>query len=185
MNLLSKLSRVGKATTAAPTRTFAGVGIVGLVVAGFIHLPISNSQSVVRVASPWNHKIDLPLVPPIVSTDPTSQQVDLNQKQPVRLNAAQIALKQAKVAVSLSQAQLAQARINLTEFTAKHNKTKILSAQGKVDRKQADLALASYKLAQLQHSSASIGLQDSTAQVIAAKAEVSKRGCKPNSGTER
>ncbi len=173
MNLPSKL-----------WRTSAGVGIVGLVVAGCIYLP-SNSQSV-------NRPIDLPLVPPIVSSDPTPEPadlsttvgVDLTEKQPVRLNAAQITLKQAEVAVSLSQAQLAQARINLAEFTANHNKTKILSAQGKVSRQQAELALASYKLAQLQHSSASIGLQDTTAQLIAAKAEVSKLGCKPNSLTK-
>jgi hypothetical protein len=170
MSLPLKLWRLGK-------RSRAGFGIVGLVVAGLIYLPTSNSQQVGR-------KIDLPILPPIVSSDPTSKQADLNQNQPVRLNAAQITLKQAKVAVSLSQAQLAQARINLIEFTAEHNKTKILSAQGKVDRKQADLALASYKLAQLQHSSAAIGLQETTAQLIAAKAEVSKRGCKPNSVTE-
>jgi hypothetical protein len=162
---------------AAPTRTIAGFGIVGLVVAGFIHLPTSNSQHVGR-------KIDLPLLPPIVSSDPTAKQADLKQKQPVPLNSAQIILKEAKVAVSLSQAHLAQARINLTESTAKHNKTKILSAQGRVSRKQADLALASYQLAQLQHSSASIGLQDSTAQLIAARSELSKSRCKPNSETE-
>jgi hypothetical protein len=169
MNLLSKLWRLGK-------RSRAEFGIVGLVVAGCIYLPTSNSQQVGR-------KIDLPILPPIVSSDLTSKQADLKQKQPVRLNAAQITLKQAKVAVSLSQAQLAQARINLTEFTAQHNKTKILSAQGKVSRQQADLALASYKLAQLQHSAASIGLEETTAQLIAAKAEVSKLGCKPNSVT--
>jgi hypothetical protein len=190
VNLPSKLWRLGKAhaaaeAAAAPTRTIAGFGIVGLVVAGFIHLPTSNSQHVGR-------KIDLPLLPPIVSSDSTSEQsdlsttvgVDLKQKQPVRLNSVQIILKEAKVAVSLSQAHLAQARINLTESTAKHNKTKILSAQGRVSRKQADLALASYQLAQLQHSSASIGLQDSTAQLIAARSELSKSRCKPNSGTE-
>jgi multidrug resistance efflux pump len=166
VNLSSKLGR-----------TFAGIGIVGLVVAGFMHLPTSNSQSVDRTN-------DLPLVPPIVSSDPTSAQAALEQKQPVQLNSAQITLKQAEVAVSLSQAQLAQARINLAEFTAKHNSAKILSAQGKVSRKEADLALASYKLAQLQHSSASIGLQDSKTQLIAAKAQVSKLGCQSNSGTD-
>ena len=143
---------------------------MAVAITGFIYLPASNSQSVGRES-------DLPLVPPSVSSDPTSE-------QPVRLNAAQITLKQAKVAVSLSQAQLAQARINLTEFTAKHNSAKILSAQGKVSRQQADLALASYKLGQLQHSAASIGLQETTAQLIAAKAEVSKLGCKSNSVTE-
>ena len=182
MNLSSKLWRT---YAKRGLRPIAGVGIIGLVVAGFMHLPTSRRQSVDRT-------IHLPLVPPIVSGDPTSAQVDLRttvgvdvtEKQPVRLNSAQITLKQAEVAVSLSQAQLAQARINLTEFTAKHNSTKILSAQGKVDRKEADLALASYKLAHLQHSAASIGLQDSKTQLIAAKNKVSKLGCKSNSGTE-
>ncbi|WP_310411026.1 hypothetical protein [Chamaesiphon sp. OTE_8_metabat_110] len=156
-------------------RSFAGFGIVGLVVAGFIHLPASNSQQV---------RIDLPLVPPIVSSDLTSEpdtstttRVALKENQPVRLNSAQIAIREAQVAVSLSQAQLAQARVNLSEFQAKHDRVKILSAQGKVSRKQTDLAVAAYKLAQLQHSSAAIGLQESTAQLIAAKAEVSKSGC--------
>jgi hypothetical protein len=158
-------------------RPIAGVGIVGLVVAVFMNLPASNSQSVDR-------KHELPLVPPIVSSDRTSKPADLKKKQPARLNAAQIALKQAELAVSLSQAQLAQAQINLTEFTAKHNSAKILSAQGKVDRKQADLALASYKLVQLQHRAASIGLQDSKTQLIAAKNAVNKLGCKPNSVAE-
>jgi hypothetical protein len=147
-----------------------GFSIVGLVIAGSSQLQISNSQSVDRT-------IELPIATPIISSDATSEQVDVKE-QPVRLNSAQIALKEAKVAVSLSQAQLAQARINLIEFQAKHNKVKILSAQGKVSRKQADLAVASYKLAQLQHSSAAIGLQDSKTQLIAAKAEVRSPGCK-------
>jgi hypothetical protein len=143
------------------------------------NLPIGQSP---RLAN------DLPTVTPIAIGDPASERVDLNttagvattQQQPVRLNSAQIALKEAQVAVSLSQAQLAQARINLSEFQAKHDSAKILSAQGKVSRKQADLAVAAYKLSQLQHSSASIGLQDSQTQLIAAKAEVSRLGCKAN-----
>jgi hypothetical protein len=174
VNLPSKLWRT---YAKRGLRPIAGVGIVGLVMAGFMDSPASNSQSV-------NRTHDLPLLPPIVSSDPTSKPADLKQQQPVRLNSAQITLKQAEVAVSLSQAQLAQAQINLTEFTAKHNSAKILSAQGKVDRKQADLALASYQLVQLQHRAAAIGLQDTTAQLIAAKAEVSKLGCKPNSIAE-
>jgi Iron/manganese superoxide dismutases, alpha-hairpin domain len=128
----------------------------------------------------------IPILTPIVSSDPASELADFSttagvattEQQPVRLNSAQSALKEAQVAVSLSQAQLVQARINLIEFQAKHDSAKILSAQGKVSRKQADLALAAYKLAQLQHSSASIGLRDSKTQLIAAKAEVSRLGCK-------
>jgi hypothetical protein len=143
-------------------RTIAGFAVVGLLVAGFIHLPTSNSQSVDRTMGQS---------PPL-------------ENQPIRLNSAQIALEDAKVAVSLSQAQLAQARMNLTEFQAKHDSAKILSAQGKVSRQEADTAKAAYNLAQLQHNAASIGLQESTAQIIAAKAEVSKLGCKPNSVTE-
>lgn len=169
MNLPLKLGRLGKAHA---SRSIAGVGIVGLVVAGLFNLPISSQQV--------DRTIELPILTPIVSSDLTSEQVDVKEKQPVRLSSAQIALKDAQVTVSLSQAQLAQARINLSEFQAKHNNVKILSAQGKVNRKQADLAVAAYKLAQLQHSSASIGLQDSQAQLIAAKAEVSKLGCKAN-----
>ncbi len=162
----------------------AGFGIVGLIVAG-LHLPASNSQQVVR-------PIELPLVPPIASSDSTGARLDLstiagvavNQEPPVRLNSTQIALKQAKVAVSLSQAQLAQARKNLIEFQAKHNTAKILSEQGKVSRQQAALAVAAYKLAQLQHSSAAIGLRESQAQLIAARSEVIRLGCKANSVTE-
>jgi hypothetical protein len=130
---------------------------------------------------------DLPTVTPSAIGDPALERTDLStttagvatiEQQPVRHDSAQIALKEAQVAVSLSQAQLVQARINLSEFQAKHDSAKILSAQGKVSRKQADLALAAYKLAQLQHSSASIGLRDSKTQLMAAKAEVSRLGCK-------
>ena len=128
----------------------------------------------------------LPLVAPLLGSELTSDRGDLStstgvapaEQQPVRLNSAQIALKEAQVAVSLSQAQLAQSRINLSEFQAKHDSAKILSAQGKVSRQAADTAKATYKLAQLQHSSASIGLQDSRAQLIAARAEISRLGCK-------
>ena len=203
-------------------RTIAGFGIVGLVVAGFIHLPTSNSQQVEqpigqsprfssllsetlrqREASPtrrFANAIDLPMVPPIVTSDPTSEgfrpaeapitdltitaRVDVPEKPPVRLSSAQIALKEAKLAVSLSQVQLAQARINLSEFQAKHDTAKIFSAQGKVNRQQAATARAAHKLAQLQHSSATIGLQESQAQLIAAQAEISKLGCKANAGSK-
>jgi hypothetical protein len=170
-------------------RPFAGLGIVGLVTIGAIHLPTSNSQQVERVASPLgNRTIDLPIVKPTVSVETISERadlitpagVDVKEKPPVKLNSAQIAFKEARVAVSLSQAQLAQARMNLCEFKAKHDKAKILAAQGKVSRKQADLAVASYKLAQLQHNSAAIGLRDSHTQLIAAKAEVRSLGHKAN-----
>ncbi|AFY92698.1 hypothetical protein [Chamaesiphon minutus] len=187
MNVPLKLWRLGKAHA---WRTMAGMSIVGLLAIGSIQLPTSNSQSMDRAIgqSPRFAK-DLPIAMPIVSSDPASERADLSttsgaaveEEQPVRLNSARIALKDAQVAVSLSQAQLAQARINLSEFKAKHDKAKILSAQGKVSRKQADLALASYKLAQLQHSSAAIGLRDSHTQLIAAKAEVRSLGRKANS----
>jgi hypothetical protein len=131
---------------------------------------------------------ELPLVAPIVSSDSTSDRSDLSttaevtakKQQPSPLQSAHVALKQAKVAVTLSQAQLAQARTNLIEFRAKHNSTKILSAQGKVSRQHADKAKAAYQLAQSQHKSASIGLQESQTQLIAAQAEVSKLGRKAN-----
>lgn len=162
----------------------AGFGIAGLIVAG-LHLPTSNSQQVVR-------SIELPLVPPIVSSDSTWARLDfstttgvaVNQEPPARLNSTRSALKQAKVAVSLSQTQLAQARKNLIEFQAKHETAKILSEQGKVSRQQAALAVAAYKLAQLQHDSAAIGVRASQAQLIAARSKVSRLGCKANSVTE-
>jgi hypothetical protein len=158
-------------------QSIAGLGIVGLVVAGFIYLPTSNSQSTDRT--------NVPIVPPMVSSDPDlgTTAGEAVKQQPVRPNSTQITLKEAQVAVDLSQAQLAQARINLAKFQAKHDNAKILAAQGKVSRQAAATAKAAYKLAQLQHSSAAIGLQASQAQLIAAKAEVSKLG-KANSGTE-
>jgi hypothetical protein len=166
-----------------PVSILAGLGS-GLVFVSMFDLGIERSTRSPQVAE---RTALLPLVVPIVSietSDPgdlrTTAGVATTQQQPVRLNSAQIALKDAKVAVSLSQAQLAQARINLSEFQAKHDKAKVLSAQGKVSRKQADLAVAAYKLAQLQHSSAAIGLRDSQTQLIAAKAEVSKLCRKAN-----
>jgi hypothetical protein len=193
MNLPSSLGRLG---TAHAARKIARVGVIGLAIAGSIHSQTSNSQQAVRGASqPENQamghsprlSIDLPIVTPVVSVDPTSERavstttgVDAREKQTAPLQSARANLKEAQVAVSLSQAQLAQARINLSEFQAQHDTTKILSQQGKVSRQAAATAQAAYKLAQLQHRSASIGLQESQAQLVAAKAEVSKLGCKAN-----
>lgn len=151
-------------------RSIAGSGVVGLAVAGAIGLSTSDSQQFVRgsrsfapaIASPLeNRAIDLPIVTPIVSYDPTS----------IPLNSAQIAIKEAGATVSRSQAQLVRSRMNLIEFQAKHNNTKTLYQQGKVGRQQMDSSKSAHKLMQLQHSSASIGLQESTAQLIAAKAK--------------
>jgi hypothetical protein len=129
-----------------------------------------------------------PVVGSIVSTESTSDRVNLsttarleiNDDRPIPLQSAQITLKEAQVAVALSQAHLDIARINLIEFQAKHDSHKILSQQGKVSRQQLDTAKAAYALAQSQHRSASIGLQESTAQLVAAKAEVSRLGRKAN-----
>jgi hypothetical protein len=180
MNLPSRLGQ-----------SIAGVGIVGLAVAGFMmHSPTSNSQRAgLAIGHSPSVATDVPTVTPIVSSElasdlSTTAEVAVKQKQPARLNSAQIALKEAQVAVSLSQAQLAQARINLREFQAKHDTAKILSAQGKVNRQAATTAKAAYNLAQLQHRSAAIGLQGSQAQLIAAKAQVSRLGCKANRATE-
>lgn len=185
-------------------QTFVGFGVVGLVVAGAICLPTSSRQQVVRVVSPVeNQTVYLPIVPPIVSSEGTSGRsrqavrtasafaeapptnlsttagVDV-KAQPARPNSNQIALTQTGVAVSLSRAQLAQSRINLVEFQAKHNNTKILYRQGKVSRQQVNTAKSAHKLMQLQHSSASIGLQESMAQLIAAKAKVIELGRNSN-----
>jgi hypothetical protein len=164
VNVALRLWRLGRSYA---SRSIAGSGVVGLAVAGVIGLSISDSQQAVRITSPLgNQAIDLPIVAPIVSSDPTS----------VRLNSTQIALKEAKIAVSRSQAQLVQSQINLIEFQAKHNNAKILYRQGKVSRQQVDSSKSAHKLMQVLHSSASIGLQESIAQLIAtkAKAEVVK-----------
>jgi hypothetical protein len=129
-----------------------------------------------------------PVVDSIVSTESTSDRVNLsttarleiNDDRPIPLQSAHITLKEAQVAVALSQAHLDIARINLIEFQAKHDRHKILSQQGKVSRQQLDTAKAAYVLAQSQHRSALIGLQESTAQLVAAKAEVSRLGRKAN-----
>jgi hypothetical protein len=167
-----------------PVSILAGLGTVLLVTS------ISDSSVVqsILVHPVADKTMVLPLVTPLVSNEPVSDREDLNTNigvttkadRPIQLNSAQIALKEAKVAVSLSQAQLDRARINLIEFQAKHNNAKISAAQGKVSRQHTDTAKAAYKLAQLQHSSAAIGLQESTAQLIAAKAEVSRLGSKAN-----
>jgi hypothetical protein len=167
-----------------PVSILAGLG------SSLLAIGISESDLVRSSRSPQvvDRSIELPLVTPIVSSELTSDRSDRNitarvaakKQQPSPLQSAHVNLKEAKVAVKLSQAQLAQARINLIEFRAKHNRTKILSAQGKVSRQQADTAKAAYELAQLQHKSASIGLQESQVQLVAAKAEVSKLGRKAN-----
>jgi Outer membrane efflux protein len=165
-------------------RSVLGLGIVGLVVAGFIYSPTTNSQQVDRVAdeiaprSPSDdtprYAIELPLVPPIVSSDLTWARSDVQEEPPVRLNSTRISLNEARVAVSLSQSQLTQARMNLSEFQAKYNNAKILAAQGKVSRQQIDTTKVAYNLARSQYTSAEIGLEASQAQLIAAKAEISR-----------
>jgi hypothetical protein len=184
-------SRLGQSFVKRGLCAIAGVGIVGLAVAGLImHSPTSNSQRAGRATghSP-RFAIDLPIVTPIVSSDlasdlSTTTEVAVKPNQTGRLNSAQNALKEAQVAVSLSQAQLDQARINLREFQAKHDTAKILLAQGKVNRQAAATAKAAYNLAQLQHRSAAIGLKESQAQLIAARSEVNKLGRKANSANE-
>ena len=58
MNMPLKLGRLGKAHA---SRTIAGFGIVGLVVAGFVHLPTSDTPRVDRaIAQP---ALDVPYVP--------------------------------------------------------------------------------------------------------------------------
>ncbi len=191
MNIPLRLWRLGKAHAFAEveaaltrfakgdaTRAIAGLGVVRLVIAGAIGLSTSNG----------NRIVDLPIVPPTVSSDPTSERLDLSttagvdvkEDRQVRLHPTQIAVKEAGVAVSRSQAQLVQSRINSTKFQSKHNNTKILHRQGKVSRQQLNTAKSAHKLMQLQQSSASIGLQESQAQLIAAKAEVIKLGRKSN-----
>jgi hypothetical protein len=65
-----------------------------------------------------------------------------------------------------------------------HN-AKVLSAQGKVSRQQLDTAKTAHELAKLQHSSASIGLQECTTQLVAAKAEVRRLKREANTLTQR
>lgn len=133
-------------------------------------------QKVVKVAG---ETIYYWTVPPKVS-----KQVKVKDDRPVPLQSARVTLKEAQLAVALSQTHLAQARLNLIEFQAKHNSTKILSQQGQVSRQQADTAKAAYDLAQAQHSSALIEVQECTAQLVAAKAEVCRLGRKANTATE-
>jgi Outer membrane efflux protein len=166
-------------------RSIVGVGIAGLGIVGASQLPTSNGQQVDRA-------VELPLVAPIVSSELTSDRGERNttveltaqQRPPTQLHSARIAFKEAKVAVALSQAQLVQARANLSEFQAKHDNTKILARQGKTSRQQLDTTRAAIELARSQHHAATIGLQAARSQLIAAKAEVSKLGCKANSTTE-
>jgi hypothetical protein len=163
-------------------RSIVGVGIVGLAIVGASQLPTSNRQQVDR-------SIELPLVAPIVSSELTADRPQRNptvkltaqQQQPTPLESARIAFTEAKIAVALSQAQLVQARTNLIEFQAQHDNTKILARQGKASRQHLDTAQSARDLARSQHSSATIGLQAARSQLIAAKAEVSKLGCKANS----
>ena len=67
MNIALKL---GRSFAKRGLRPIAGFGIVGLVVAGFVHLPTSDNQQVVRVASPLGNRaiaqpaqLDVPYVP--------------------------------------------------------------------------------------------------------------------------
>jgi hypothetical protein len=164
-----------------PVSILAGIGS-SLLVVSISESDLVRSSRSLQVAE---RSIELPLVAPIVSSDSTSDRSDrttagvtAKKQQPSPLQSAHAALNQAKVAVKLSQVHLAQARTNLIEFRAKHNNAKVLSAQGKVSRQHVDKAKAAHQLAQSQHKSASIGLQESQAQLIAAQAEVSKLGRK-------
>jgi hypothetical protein len=180
-------------TSKSPLQPKIPVSILAGLGAGLLVVSFSDSCAVqsTRVPPVADRVMVLPLVAPtIVSSESTSSRAELStnagaevdDNQPVRINSAEIALKEAKVAVALSQAQLAQARINLIEFQAKHNNAKSLSEQGRVSRQHLDTAKAAYELAKLQHSSASIGLQESRTQLVAAKTEVCRLGRKANPG---
>jgi membrane fusion protein, multidrug efflux system len=159
---------------------------------GLIFVSISGScDANSNCVSQANRAIVLPLVAPTVSSEPTSEQGDLSttrvavkDDRPVPLQSAHVTLKEAQLAVSLSQTQLAQARINLIEFQAKYDSVKILSQQDRVSRQQLDTARAAIELAQLQHSLALMDVQECTAQLVAAKAEVSRLGRKANTTAE-
>jgi transposase InsO family protein len=114
----------------------------------------------------------------------TTTREQIRADRSVPFQSAHVTLKEARVAVALSQAHVAQARINLIEFQAKHDNSKILSQQGKFSSQQLDTAKAAYALAQSQHRSALIGLQECTAQLVAAKAEVSRLGRKANTSAQ-
>ncbi len=182
--MFSNLSQPNKSLISV----LAGLGS-GLVVVSISESCVVQSTCISKVAE---RAIVVPQVAPIVSIESTSNQEDLTltsgmrakEDRTIPLNSAQIALKEAKVAVSLSQTQLAQARINLIEFQIKHNNAKLLSQRGKVSSKHVNTTKAAYELARLQHRSAEIGLQASKAQLIAAKAEVSRLGCKANSANQ-
>jgi hypothetical protein len=179
----------------SPQQSKIPVSILAALGSSLLVVSISESDLVRSTRSPQvaersieqspRFAIELPMIAPIVSSDSTSDRSDrttagvtAKKQQPSPLQSAHAALKQAKVAVKLSQVHLAQARTNLIEFRAKHNNAKVLSAQGKVSRQHVDNAKAAHQLAQSQHKSASIGLQESQAQLIAAQAEVSKLGRK-------
>lgn len=168
--------------------------IIGLILAGlgvgslFISISSVSDAEATSARQVADRAIGQPVVASIVSSASTADRgnlstaarVETNEDRPAPLQPAHVTLKEAQVAVALSQAHLAQARINLIEFQAKHDDSKILSQQGKVSRQQLDTAKAAYTLAQSQHRSALIGLQECTAQLVAAKAEVSKLGRKAN-----
>ncbi len=171
-----------------------GAGLIAVSISGSSDAQSNCVRQAVRIASPLgNRAIVLPLVAPIASSDSTSDRGDLSttagvevqNARLVRLNSAQVTLKEAQVALSLSQAQLTQARINLSEFQAKYNSAKILSEQGQVSRQQLGIAKSAYDLGQAQQSSALIGVEECTTQLVAAKAEVRRLRREANAAIEQ
>jgi F0F1-type ATP synthase membrane subunit c/vacuolar-type H+-ATPase subunit K len=84
---------------------------------------------------------------------------------------AQDPIKEAQVALSLSQAHLVQANTNLQKFQSDYSRYKALASQGKATDKQLQAAKVAYNLAQLQKSSALKGLQHAQAQLAAVRVE--------------
>jgi membrane fusion protein, multidrug efflux system len=137
---------------------------LGIFVAGMFSFDDVRSTTV--DLAPNNPIIVAPAAPTLATGNLTTQKSAIESER--------LTVENARVAVALSQAQLLQSQTNLIEFQSEYDLSKTLFEKGTVSRQQLDTAKAAYELAQVQKGHALIGVRESSTQLVAAKAEVSK-----------
>jgi hypothetical protein len=93
---------------------------------------------------------------------------------PDRLEQAQTAVKEAKIAIALSQADVTQAELNLQTFKTDYDRDRDLYRSGTIDRQKLARTSKIYDFAKAQKGRARDGLQQAQAQLIDAELGVDR-----------
>jgi hypothetical protein len=132
---------------------------------------IDRQPAITRTAAPTKTTpTDRSLI--VANSGSTDRQTAGNT--PNRVQIAQAALEDAKVALALSQADVEQADINIQTFKTEYDRHQELHKRGDIDRQKLATAKKAYDFAQHQKSYALHGLKQAKIQLAAAEIGVEK-----------